>query len=149
MWELMGKNRILVAFLTAILSVPLWATTSQARAAVPGTLNYVEGQASIEGQALSSREIGSTELGSGQSLTTEQGRAELLLTPGVFLRLGNNSSAKMISPQLTNTQLALSKGEALVEVDEIHPENDILIKEAGTTTRLQKTGLYDFDAVHD
>jgi hypothetical protein len=88
-------------------------------------------------------------LQSRQSLTTQKGKAEFLLTPGVFVRLGDDSSAKMISPDLTNTQLAVTQGEALVEVDQIHPENDIQIDEAGTSTRLLKTGLYDFDAAHD
>src|SRR5690348_2539869 len=74
------------------------------------------------------------------------GKAEILLTPGVFLRLGNNSSVKMISPSLTNTELALSRGKAMVEVDEIHSQNDIRIRQPGATTRVLRTGLYSFDA---
>ena len=37
----------------------------------------------------------------------------------------------------------------MVEVAEIHPENDIRITEDGVTTRLLKTGLYDFDLRQD
>jgi hypothetical protein len=50
---------------------------------------------------------------------------------------------------LTSTQLTLNQGEALVEVDEIHPENEIRITENGASTRLEKTGLYAFDATHN
>jgi hypothetical protein len=96
-------------------------------------------------QALDSKSIGSAELQQGQSLTTLTGKAEVLLIPGVFLRVGNNSSVSMISSSLTDTEVGVNKGHAIVEVDEIHPENDIRISADGTTTRLLKTGLYDFD----
>ena len=61
------------------------------------------------------------------------------------MRVGNNSSVKMISPSLTDTEVSIDKGHAIVEVAEIHPENDIRISEEGSTTRLLKTGLYDFN----
>jgi hypothetical protein len=55
----------------------------------PGTVNYVEGQASIDSHALNSKSIGSAELQPGQLLTTKKGKVEILLTPGVFLRVSN------------------------------------------------------------
>jgi uncharacterized membrane protein YgcG len=136
-------------FLAAILSVPAWGADSKANTAVPGTVNYVEGQVSIGGQSLNAKSIGSAELQDGQVLSTEKGKAELLLTPGVFLRLGDNSSVEMISPSLTDTHLAVENGHAMVEVAEIHPENDIRITENGATAKLLKTGLYDFSRAQD
>lgn len=132
-------------FLAAILTAPAWGNDRNAKSAVPGTLNYVEGQASIGDQPLNSTSIGSAELQPGQSLTTEKGKAEVLLTPGVFLRIGNNSSVKLISPSLTNTEVEVDQGHAMVEVAEIHPENSIRVDEDGATTQLLKTGLYDFN----
>jgi hypothetical protein len=96
-------------------------------------------------QPLNSNSIGSAELQRGDTLATENGKAEILLTPGVFLRVGDNSSVKMISPSLADTEVGLSKGHAMVEVAEIHPENVIRITEDRATTQLLKTGLYDFD----
>jgi len=138
-------------FLAAIVSVPAFAADagSNANAAVPGSINYVEGQVSMGTRALDSKSIGTIELQTGQSLTTQKGKAEILLTPGVFLRVGNNSSVKMISPSLTDTEVSIDKGHAMVEVAEIHPENDIRISEDGSTTRLLKTGLYDFSLSQD
>src|ERR1022692_1211253 len=132
-------------FLAAILTAPAWGSEASAKSAVPGTLNYVEGQAAIGDQTLSSKSIGSAELQPGQSLTTEKGNAEVLLTPGVFLRVGNDSSVKMISPGLTDTEVGVTHGHAMIEVAEIHPENDIRVTADGTTTQLLKTGLYDFN----
>jgi hypothetical protein len=157
--KIMRQSRLIATatsiFLAAALSVPVWGADSahpentKANSARPGSLNYVEGQASIEGQSLGPEAIGKTELNPGQSLETQAGKVELLLTPGVFFRLGDNSSVTMISPSLTDTELRLDKGEAAVEVAELHPENNVVIAEDGAKVRLTKTGLYDFDADRD
>jgi uncharacterized membrane protein YgcG len=138
---------LLSFFLAAILCAPVFGDIDQRSAsqAQPGTLNYVEGQVFIGNHALNSKSIGNAELQPGQSLTTDTGKAEILLTPGVFLRVGDHSSVSMISPNLTNTQVEVNTGHAIVEADQIFPANDIRVTEDGTTTRLLKTGLYDFD----
>lgn len=147
--KLLTKKLLGSFVLTAALMLPAWGLNSDTRTAVPGTVNYVEGRASIGQESLNAQSIGSTQLQAGQTLTTENGKAEILLTPGVYLRLGNDSSARMIAPDLTNTELQLNQGEAMVEVDQIHPENDIRVREDGASTQLLKTGLYDFDAAHE
>lgn len=134
------------AFLIGLLlNAPAWGADQSSRPGVPGTLNYVEGQASLDGQTLGPEAIGSTVVEAGQTLSTEAGKAEVLLTPGVFLRVGSNSVARMISPGLTNTEVELERGQAIVEVAEMHLENNIRIKENTLTVRLEKTGLYQFD----
>jgi len=136
-------------FLAVLLSLPMWgADTDSRRQAMPGTLNYVEGQASIGDQTLTSKEVGTAELQNGQVLETGNGKAEILLTPGVYLRLGSNSAAQMVSTNLTNTQVALQRGEAMLEVDQIYKENFIHISQPGADTQVLKTGLYDFDATN-
>jgi len=62
--------------------MPARGDTQPRGSAVPGTLNYVEGQVSLGSQPLNSKSIGSAVLESGQSITTENGKAEVLLTPG-------------------------------------------------------------------
>lgn len=135
-------------FLAAVLSAPAWgvAVTDHPGTAYPGTLNYVEGQVSIGSQPVDSKSIGTAEVGAGQTITTELGKAEVLLTPGVFLRLGDSSEVKMIAPNLTDTEVAVQKGEATVEVTDIHPENRLIVDEGNAATRLEKNGFYDFDA---
>jgi hypothetical protein len=141
------KSKFAVSlFLAAILAVPAAFADVNRNAAVPGTLNYVEGQVSMDGQTLDSKSVGSIAFESGRLITTGRGKAELLLTPGVFLRLGDNATVKMVSPSLSNTKIALNQGEAMVEVDQIYPQNDIRIEQNGGTTQLLKAGLYDFDA---
>lgn len=135
-------------FVAAMTAAPMAHADVSLHAAVPGTLNYVEGQVSLDGAALNAQSVGKAQAGSNETLATETGKAEMLLTPGVFFRLGPNSQATMVSPSLSNTEVALNGGEALVEVNEVHPENDLRIVENGATTRLLRQGLYDFDADH-
>jgi hypothetical protein len=143
------RTIIATFFLAALFSVPAFADNSGSHTALPGTLNYVEGNVSMGSRELSSKSIGSAEFQPGQLLTTEKGKAEILLTPGVFLRVGDNSTVEMISPSLTDTEIGLDRGHAMVEVAEIHPENDIQIDANGLKTKLVKTGLYDFNLKQD
>lgn len=136
-WKLVGG-----CFLAALLFSPAWGSVSPQ----PGTVNYIEGQAAIGSRALTEQSVGSASLGAGQTLTTENGRAEILLTPGVFLRVDSHSAVRMVSAGLANSIMTLEKGRAMVEVTYILPQNNIRIAENGASTQLLKAGLYDFDA---
>ena len=125
-----------------MLSIPAFG----ANTARPGTVNYIEGAAYLDGQQVTGQSVGSMDLNPGQELATQKGKAEILLTPGVFLRLDDNSAVKMISPDLTRTQVELEHGRAGVEVDEIYPQNNLDIIDAGVTTQLVKNGFYEFNA---
>jgi hypothetical protein len=134
-------------FLAALLSAPAWASNNNAssNSAVPGTLNYVEGQAYVADQPIDHNSIGKTTLEVGQSLNTDTGKAEILLTPGVFLRVGDNTSVKMIAGSLTDTEIRIDRGHAMIEVDQIYPQNNLQIDEGNATAKILKPGLYDFD----
>jgi hypothetical protein len=120
-----------------------------AQAPRPGAVNYVEGQAAVDSIPLNPVAFAGRELGRNQTLTTQAGKVEILLTPGIFLRVGDNSSLKMISPDLANIEVALDKGRAMIEVLDIRPANSIRIDQNGAWTKLLKKGLYDFDADHN
>jgi hypothetical protein len=136
-------------FLSVILLAPAGGETAPPHAARPGSINYVEGEASIAEGPLTASAIGALELEGTQSIATQAGKVEILLTPGVFLRLADDSSVRMILPNLTSTEMRLERGRALVEVVDIHNENDIRIDQNGASTQLLKVGLYDFDADHN
>jgi hypothetical protein len=114
--------------------------------AQPGTVNYIEGAVFLDGKPINNRDVGSATLNPGQVLTTSAGKAEILLTPGIFLRLDSNSAVKMISPDLANTQVELDQGCAGVEVDQIFPREMVKIVDNGVTTQMIKPGYYEFDA---
>lgn len=153
--RILHRFRVLALLPMAALCVPAFgvslatpgsATPGSAR---PGTVNYIEGSANLAGTPLTSKSVGSAELNPGEVLSTGEGKAEILMTPGVYLRLDDHSSVKMISPDLTFTQFALERGRAAVEVDEIHPQNNLQIAMSGIPTQMLKTGLYEFNAGDD
>jgi hypothetical protein len=139
-----------ITALAALFAPALFALDLQnapaANSAVPGTLNYIEGSATVNGQAVDQKAVGSTNVAAGETIATTQGRAEVLLTPGVFFRLGDNSAAQMVSPDLTNTVVNLQHGVATVEVDQLFKQNNIHIVEDNVPVQLVKPGLYEFDA---
>lgn len=111
-----------------------------------GMVNFVEGDAQIEGLKVKLDGAIFPEVKIGQTMATQMGHAEILLTPGVFLRLDNNTSFRMLSNKLTDTQLEILKGSALVEASEILKDNRIAVKMGDSETVLLKTGLYHFNA---
>src|SRR5262245_35977058 len=134
--RLSGLKALAIILLAALVSVPAWGSST----ALPGTLNYVEGQASFGNQVLDSHSVGSVHLQAGQTLETQDGRVEVLLTPGIFFRLDSNSSATMLSHSLSDTEIELVTGRATVEVAEIHKENNVVVVAGGTPAQLVNTG---------
>lgn len=132
----------------ALVLAPVFAAAqSEPYSAQPGMINYVEGHAAIDGSSIGTGSLRNTQLAQGQTLTTQMGsKAEVLLTPGVVLRIGDNSAVQMVTPSITNTQLILLRGTAMVEVDQIAPENHLVITDHGTNVQLEKKGLYSFNA---
>lgn len=68
--------------LAAIATAPGWSQDQKAHPAGVGSVNYVEGQASIGTQTLTPESVGAVVLEKDQSLTTQAGKVEILLTPG-------------------------------------------------------------------
>src|SRR6185437_7691518 len=117
------KNAIAGVIGVGLLSLPAFGA-DQAR---PGTVNYVEGAVYLDGQPLDNKDVGTTAMDAGQVLSTKQGKAEVLLNPGIYLRVDDDSTVKMISPSLTPTQVEVEHGRAGVEVDQLLKENVVQI----------------------
>lgn len=116
------------------------------RTAVPGTVNYVEGQVSIDGTPITNQQNGSAALNTNQTLSVGFGKAEILLSPGTFVRIGNNSEIRMVSPTLSDGRFEVVRGEAMVEVDYKPKLARLDVMERGADTSLLKEGLYKFNA---
>lgn len=119
-----------------------------------GVVHYVEGDAFI-GDKTADLKFGQfPNITEGQTFRTEAGRAEILLTPGSFLRIAENSEIRMVSTHLSDTRVELLKGEIAVESVDSSKDapsasvkgNFISIIYQGTTTSLLKPGLYQFTA---
>lgn len=146
-----GLRKVFVAAMAALFAPTVFAldspmTSRPANTAVPGTLNYIEGSATLNGQPVNQQAIGNAVLAPDQVISTTTGHAEVLLTPGVYLRLAPDSAAQMVSPNLTDTAVRITQGRAAVEVDEIFKQNDIHVLVNNVPVQLLKPGLYAFNA---
>src|ERR1051326_8247865 len=75
-----------------------------------GIIHYVEGEVSIDGNAIHPKFAEFPEVKAGQLVATAEGRVEILLTPGVFLRMAENTSVRMVSNALADTRLEVVSG---------------------------------------
>ena len=80
-----------------------------------GTVHYFEGDVTVDGVKLVSQVARFTEMKEQSVLQTGMGRAEILLTPGVLLRVGENTSVKMLDNRLISTRVEFVSGIAMLE----------------------------------
>jgi hypothetical protein len=82
----------------------------------------------------------------GSTLRTEEGRAEILLTPGVFLRIDEDSSIRMVSNSIKNTRVEFLEGSVILDSLDASGDNPILITYKDCQIRFPKKGVYRMDA---
>ena len=107
-----------------------------------GVIQVVEGSAYLNDKAVETKFGQFPDIKQGEEFRTAEGRAEILLTPGVFLRMGENSSIKMVSNALTDTKVEVLGGSVIVECDEVPKDNSIELLYKNDTMMLVKHGLY-------
>jgi hypothetical protein len=112
----------------------------------PGSVNYFEGKVRLNQQALDRGMAGKTFLNANDTLGTSDGKAEILLTPGVFLRIGDDSEIRMSSLSLINVQIELLNGEAMIEADQLTKDTNLQVRIQGSAAVIRKPGLYRFIA---
>jgi len=110
-----------------------------------GVVQYVEGSAYLDGTPVELKFGHFPDIKQDQEFRTEEGRAEILLTPGVFLRLGENSAIRMLSNGLTDTRVEVLNGSAIVECDQLPKDNSIMLVYKDASIALLKHGLYRVD----
>jgi len=111
-----------------------------------GLVHFFEGAVFVAGQPLESHFGKFTAIPEGAELRTEQGRAEILLTPGVFLRVGEKSSIRMVSTALTSTKVELLGGSAMVESADAAAGTSVTFIYKNWTVRQAREGSYRVDA---
>jgi hypothetical protein len=128
--------------LAAMYAMPQAYTVS----AKPGAINYIEGEAFLNNDPLSDKGLRARFLSANDVLSTDHGKAEVLLSPGVFLRLGGNSQVRMVSPSLLDAQVEVNRGEVMLEAAGLIKGNNVHVIDHGSTTIIDKNGLYRFTA---
>jgi hypothetical protein len=111
-----------------------------------GLIHHILGDVRLNGELIHWKSGTFPEVKTGQELRTELGRAEVLLAPGTFLRLSENSAIRMIGNQIEDTRIELLAGSILIEAGEFNAKEQALritVREAAL--EVERRGLYRID----
>jgi len=109
----------------------------------------VEGQALLDSKPVEVKISKFPEMKENMELKTTDGRAEVLLNPGAFLRLGENSAVRMVSNKLSDSRMEFISGSIVVEADgtaTAQGEDIVTILYKDTAVHVRKSGVYRFDS---
>jgi len=109
-----------------------------------GLITYLQGPAYIDGKRVVLKTARFPQMHDGETLSTRRGRAELLLSPGIVLRLAENAQVRMDDTRLSDTRITLQQGEALIEIVQLADGNHLQVALGETATELARPGLYRF-----
>jgi hypothetical protein len=111
-----------------------------------GFVNYKHGRVLLP-QGTDAKDV--RQLEAGQIAGTGIGRLELLLAPGSFLRLDNESEIRLVSSRLTDVQVELLSGTATLEVNEIPRQAALAILWRDQTIPAEHSGVFRFEPGND
>jgi hypothetical protein len=137
--------RFLAAIIPAFLFVPS-ALPQRVVSTKAGLIYYLEGDVFLEGKEMALIAGNYPQMQNGQLLRTKQGRAELILAPNIFLRLGENGVLRMEQNVISDAQLTLEQGFVLVEIVETIKGTRTCLRLSDGVFEASKAGLYRVDA---
>jgi hypothetical protein len=115
-------------------------------AAKAGTIAKAEGKVFLGDQIVEESLTKFPDIKENGVVRTEEGRAEILLTPGTVLHLGENSSFRLITNRLIDTRLELLTGSAVVDAEQISKDTNLTVICKDATIAVAKAGHYRLDA---
>jgi hypothetical protein len=111
-----------------------------------GLVHYAEGDVLVAGNPVEQKMSVFTTMKPGEHITTTEGRAEVLLGPGVVLRVSENSIVKLINNEVTDTRLELLAGQIILEAADTVKDNKTTILAQGRVISPKKDGLFSVEA---
>ncbi len=154
--------RLLVVFVAVAVLAGLSVYAQNIVSARSGLIHYVMGKVLVDDKPVEVANSRFPEMKERSVLRTEEGRAEILVSPGdfyssgmtrmtdvapteglaSFLRVGENSSVRLVSNRLTDTRVEFLSGDMLVECAEILKGNKVALLYKDQEIELHKNGLY-------
>jgi hypothetical protein len=142
---MMSSRWILCLALTPLVSLP--SSAQSVISAHSGLIHFSDGSVFLDDQRVEQKTGKFGQMNNGSELRTAEGRAEVLLTPGTFLRLGANSAIRMVSNQLDDTRVELLKGAAVLDQgSDTLADTSVTVLYNLDQVHIQKAGRYRFDS---
>ena len=137
------------------LSLLLIAAVAQAQYLVSskaGFVNRVEGKVNLKSQDNALEAMGKASMGTqmkeGERLSTDaNSHAELLLSPGSYLRLNEKTEIEAVRTMFDNTRFDVIHGSVILEVGEIDKKLPFEIGTPRSVIAINKPGIYRIDVV--
>jgi len=130
-----------IVLLAVLLCTTAWA--QRVVSARAGMIHYLEGRVSLDGKRIAQSPSRFRQMSNGQTLTTSpRARAELMLNPTTYLRVGESSAIKLLSDDLLDTRVELLTGAAIVDVRELGNGNRVTLEMGGSAIEFRKSGIY-------
>jgi len=141
------KLRVTVFSWVVLLFVWLPAQAQPVISAQSGLLSFSEGAVSLDGMPIAQTFGKFAQMKDGSQLATEDGRAEVMLTPGVYLRLGEDTTIRMVSNRLSDTRIEFLRGAAIVDSANATAKTPVTIVCMNYQVQLHEPGLYRFESI--
>jgi hypothetical protein len=140
----MKSAGILIAPILAVLS----ATNAPAQSVISaqsGMMNYTEGQVLLNDRGVEVTSTKFPQVRVQDVLSTKEGRAEVLLNPGSFLRIGENSSIRLASSSLTRPSVEVLSGSVVLEIAAESKDELVTLTWKDVVLSLVKHGVFRLD----
>jgi hypothetical protein len=136
------------AFLTlAVVTVVTLPAESQLVISTrSGIVHFFQGTVYLNEQPLESHPGRFSTVPNGGVLRTAEGRAEVLLKPGVFLRIGERSTIRMVDNELLHTRVELVAGSAVVDSEQPISATSVTLTYTKWSVRFLDQGVYRIDS---
>ena len=111
-----------------------------------GIVHFFQGAVYLDDQPLQSHPGKFSSVPKGGMLRTAEGQAEVLLTPGVFVRIGERSTIRMVDNELSHTRVELVAGSAVVDSGQPGSGNSVTLICRKWSIRFLDQGIYRIDS---
>jgi len=110
-----------------------------------GLVDYFEGAVSIDGRAIAAISGRFPEVPAHAQLSTEDGKAEVVLNPEVLLWIGPRSAIRLERNSLDDTWIELLEGSAVVQSEAMSADDPVTLIYRNSQVRVSAQSLYRAD----
>ncbi len=111
-----------------------------------GIINFFEGSVYLGDEPVQASPGRFASVPKGVELRTAEGRAEVLLTPGVFLRIGEKTTIRMVANELSDTRVEVLTGSAIVDAAEPNSGTSVTLIYRNWGIHFLEPGVYRIDS---
>lgn len=141
------RHITLLAVAMLLLGVVAPAVAQDAISAKAGMVNYFEGKVLLNGAELRYEAAKFPQIPEGGTLeATMEGRAEVLLAPGVLMWLGEGAKVELVSDSLTKARVRLLSGSVVVSATDFAEQSVLSMLVNEDTVEIRERGVYRLEA---